>query len=393
MAYHILLLNDISQSSITVFGENYIVGRAWEDPEGILVRSTPVDTDKYKRLVAVARAGAGVDTITVEKATNRGIAVFNTPGANANAVAELVFIMIGQYARSVRDALEFVRSLAGLCTTKEEIHAHIEKGKSRFTGFELGGKTLGVIGLGNIGVRVANRGLVYGMRVVGYDSLPTLSNMHLLDARVEIAPRLEDVLVCADIVTVHVPLIPSTRHLIGGKEIARMKRDVILVNYAREGIYDDTAVLSAHADGQVRVYITDFPTPQLMDKSFVVCTPHLGASTAESVEKSSMMAAECLRKYLAYGVVSNSVNFPILATMPRSTTRTRIMVVNRDVPKMIAKMTRTLGAVGVNIQSMANESNGTIGYNIIDIDDVMPDGIVQQIERIKDVLRVRVLLF
>ncbi len=393
MAYQILLLNDISQSSIKVFGENYIVGRAWEDPDAILVRSTPVDTDKYKRLVAVARAGAGVDTITVEKATNRGISVFNTPGANANAVAELVFIMIGQYARSVNDALEFVRSLTQMGGTEEEVCAHIEKNKYRFTGFELGGKTLGVIGLGNIGVRVANRGLVHGMRVVGYDSVPTVANMHKLDARVEIAPRLEDVLTCADILTVHVPLNPSTRHLVGKDDFAYMKRGVVLVNYAREGIYDDEAVIVRLDTGYVRAYLTDFPSLRLIGCKGVICTPHLGASTTESVEKSSMMAAECLRNYLAYGVVSNSVNFPTLASMPRPMTRTRIMVVNRDVPKMIAKMTRMLGRAGVNIQSMANESNGTIGYNIIDIDDVLPDGIVQQIERIKDVLRVRVLLF
>lgn len=393
MAYHVLLLSEISQTGLKIFNDAYIVGRAWEDPDAILVRSTPVDTDKYKRLIAVARAGAGVDTITVDRATERGICVFNTPGANANAVAELVFIMLGHYARRVAPAFEFVHSLADFKGTAEEMHAYIEKGKSGFSGFELGEKTLGVIGLGNIGVRVANRGLEYRMRVLGYDSLPTVANMHQLDARVEIVPRLEDVISCADILSVHVPLVPSTRHLIGEHELPLMKLGVILMNYARSGIYDDEAVCAAIGRGVVRAYLTDFPTPVLVQNKDVVCTPHLGASTAESAEKSTVMAAERLQNYLTYGIVAHSVNFPTVAGMPRRSTKTRLTIVNRDVPKMIGKIARALGAIGVNIQSMTNESNGTVGYNIIDLDVSISDDVVTMLGRIKNVLRVRKICF
>ncbi len=391
MTYEVLLMKGSDGNGIRVFDDSFIVGTAWSDPDAIIVRSQPVDTDKYKKLFAVARAGAGVDAITVEKATKRGIAVFNTPGSNANAVAELVFIMIGLYARNVSGALRFVQSFAQFMGTDEEIRAYIEKGKSNYTGFELVGKTLGVIGLGNIGLRVANRGLLYGMRVVGYDSLPTVANMHQLDARVEIVHRLEDVVSCADIVSVHVPLMSSTRNLIGENEIGCMKRGVILMNYAREGIYNDAAVLASLASHHVRAYLTDFPTHTLIGNDSVVCTPHLGASTVESTEKSFRMAADKIRDYLMYGVVSHSVNFPTVAVMPRRSTKTRITVVNRDVPKMISKITRTLGAAGVNIQSMTNESNGVIGYNVIDVDVPVSDNVITMIERVKDVLRVRMI--
>ncbi|TSD07683.1 MAG: phosphoglycerate dehydrogenase-like oxidoreductase [Parcubacteria group bacterium Greene0714_4] len=393
MAYHVLLLSEIPQAGLKIFNDSYIVQRAWEDPDAILVRSNLVDTDKYKHLLAVARAGAGVDTITVERATERGICVFNAPGANANAVAELVFIMLGHYARRIAPAFEFIRSLADFKGTAEEMHTHIENGKSHFNGFELDEKTLGIIGLGNIGVRVANRGLEYRMHVVGYDSLPTLANMHRLDARVLIASRLEEVVSCADILSVHVPLLSTTRNLIGEKELSLVKPGVILMNYARSGIYNDDAVCSAIDKGIVRAYLTDFPTPALVQNKNVICTPHLGASTAESSEKSTLMAAECLRNYLSYGIVAHSVNFPTVEVMPRRSTKTRLAVVNRDIPKMIGKITRTLGAFGVNIQSMKNESNGTIGYNIIDLDVSISDDVVTMLKRIKNVLRVRKICF
>lgn len=386
----ILVLNNVSEAGLNLFGDTHQVGPDVTDPEAIIVRSAKIDTAEYPHLVAVARAGAGVNNVTVTKATEQGVCVFNTPGANANAVAELVFIMLGLYARRVDHALHFVETLDGDDTA---ITAQVEAGKSKFTGFELVGKTLSVVGLGKIGVLVANAGIERGMKVVGYDAFPTLSNMHQLNSRVEIVRRMEDALSVTDVLSVHVPLSEKTRNLIGANQIALVKDECILMNYARDGIYDDEAVLQATGNNKVKAFITDFPTKALLGNKKVICTPHLGASTAESEENCAVMAARQLRNYLEYGVVTNSVNFPVVEVFPTQAIRTRLTIVNKDVPNMIAVIAGILGEAGINIQALTNESNGKIGYNLVDVETDVDEGVAERIRQLPNILRVRVLRF
>jgi D-3-phosphoglycerate dehydrogenase len=390
--YRIQTLNNISSQGLKLFSDAYAVSSEAGPADALLVRSALVDADNYAAVQCIARAGAGVNNITLDKATEKGICVFNTPGANANAVAELVFIMLGMAARKVHQSLEFTQSLIGEDDDKV-LNEKVEKGKSRFAGFEMQGKTLAVIGLGKIGVLVANAGVSRGMNVVGYDPFPTLTNVHQLSSRVELSHKLEDVIRAADVISVHVPLSEHTKNLIGAKQLETLRDGVILINYARKGIYDDAAVLQAVESGKVQAYITDFPSRALLGKDKVVTTPHLGASTAESEENCAVMAVKQIRNYLEYGVVNNSVNFPVVEVFPQATTRTRIIVINRDVPNMIALITQVVGAAGLNIQSFTNESNGKVGYNIIDLEQELPAGVEASLSAIENVIRVRVLLF
>ncbi len=390
--FRVKTMNNISAQGLKFFTDAYAVSAEAEAPDAVLVRSAPVDTDLLPSTLCIARAGAGVNNITVDKATEKGVCVFNTPGANANAVAELVFIMLGIAARKIHKSLEFSQSLAKE-TDEKALSEKVEKGKSHYTGFELMGKTLGVIGLGKIGVLVANAGVDRGMNVIGYDPFPTIANFHALNARAEVAHTLEDVVRAADVISVHVPLSDQTRNLIDSKQLQGTRDGVILMNYARKGIYDDAAVLAALQAGKVQTYITDFPSRALLGNDRVICTPHLGASTAESEENCAVMAVKQVRNYLEYGVIANSVNFPVVEVFPQGSTRTRLTVINRDRPNVIAHITQALGNVGLNIQSMTNESNGKIGYNIIDLDQDFPPGLEATLRAIDNVLRVRVLRF
>lgn len=391
--FRIQTLNNISQQGLKHFTDDYEVSSAAAPaPDALLVRSALVDAEGYPAIQCIARAGAGVNNITIDKATERGICVFNTPGANANAVAELVFIMLGIAARRVHHSLEFTQSLTAEDDDKV-LNEKVEKGKSRFAGFEMMGKTLAVIGLGKIGVLVANAGVSRGMNVIGYDPFPTLTNAHALDSRVEMSHKLDEVLRAADVISVHVPLSEHTRNLIGTKQLETVRDGVILLNYARKGIYDDAAVLKAVDSGKVQTYITDFPSKALLGRDKVICTPHLGASTAESEENCAVMAVRQVRNYLEYGVVNNSVNFPVVEVFPQDSTRTRIIVINRDVPNMIAAITQLVGAAGLNIQSFTNESNGKVGYNVIDLEQDLPAELEKSLAAVENVVRVRVLRF
>ncbi|MDQ2999633.1 MAG: phosphoglycerate dehydrogenase [Fibrobacterota bacterium] len=392
MAFKIKTLNNISPQGLKLFGDNYNVAGDTASPDAVLVRSAIVDTDEIPSMLAIARAGAGVNNISIDKATEKGVCVFNTPGANANAVAELVFIMLGISARKIHKSLEFSQALASE-TDDKAISEKVEKGKANFSGFELHGKTLGVIGLGKIGVLVSNAGLQHGMNVIGYDPFPTVANVHLLNPRVEIAHKLDEVIARSDVLTVHVPLSDKTRNLIGESQLKKAKNGVILMNYARKGIYDDTAIVTALDSGKVAAYINDFPSKALLGRPNVICTPHLGASTAESEENCAVMAVNQLRNYLEYGIVANSVNFPIIEMYPESSTQTRLVVINKDVPNMIAQITQVIGHAGLNIVSFTNASNGKIGYNIIDLDKDLPEPLVESIKAIGNVVRVRVLRF
>jgi D-3-phosphoglycerate dehydrogenase len=391
--YRIQTLNNISQQGLKFFSDDYAVSsETGSSPDALLVRSALVDAEGYPTVQCIARAGAGVNNITIDKATEQGICVFNTPGANANAVAELVFIMLGIAARKVHLSIEFTQSLAQEDDDKV-LNEKVEKGKARFAGFEMMGKTLVVIGLGKIGVLVANAGVSRGMHVIGYDPFPTLTNAHALDSRVEMSHKLDEVIRAADVISVHVPLSEHTKNLIGAKQLETARDGIILLNYARKGIYDDAAVLKSIGAGKVGCYITDFPSKALYGQDKIIMTPHLGASTAESEENCAVMAVKQIRNYLEYGVIHNSVNFPVVEVFPQETTRTRIIVINRDVPNMIALITQLFGSAGLNIQSFTNESNGKVGYNIIDLEQDLPAGFEDGLKSIENVVRVRVLRF
>jgi len=389
MKYRIKILNRIAEEGLKLFDEDFVLSPDEPDPHGIVVRSAAVDTDEFPSLLAVARAGAGVNNITVPKATEKGVCVFNTPGANANAVAELVFIVLGSYARNILGGINFCRELITL--PDPEITKKVEQGKAKYRGFELAHRTLGVLGLGKIGVRVANGGIERGMRVLGFDPHPTIQNIHMLLPDVKIADTLTDVVSTADILTLHMPLSDATRGMVNRKFLEPAKPGAVLVNFSRGPIVDTEDVCALLDEGRLAAYITDFPSKRLLEHDKVICTPHLGASTEESEENCAIMAVRELRAYLKLGHVSHSVNFPTIESPPDRSFHTRLIVINRDVPKMIGWVSQALGECGLNIESYRNESNGKVGYNIVDLRSEVPPEIVRQIEKNPDVIRTRVI--
>ncbi len=360
-------------------------------PHAIIVRSSRVDTDDYPELLTVARAGAEVSNITVAKATKKGICVFNTPGANANAVAERVLAALFEVSRNIREVRRFMTSLQDIVDDKE-LTDIIERRKSELKGFELRGKTLAVVGLGQIGALVANMARAIGMNVIGYDAYPILENIHRLDPSVNLARSLSAAVAVADMLTVHVPYSERTKHLINREVLKKTKHGVILLNYSRGGVYDDDAVCDALDEKRVLKYVTDFPTVRLKDRKDVTCTPHLGANTEESEENCAGMAGEQLKNYLEYGVVKHSVNFPAVDLFPAPSIVTRLVVINQNIPDMIAKITNVLGRAGINITTELNQSH-EIGYTLIDLETAVSPEIVQMIRGIPGVLRVRALTF
>lgn len=389
--YRVKVLNKIAPEGVALFGEGFQLSAEEPDPHGILVRSAKVDTADYPSLLAVARAGAGVNNISVAKATEQGICVFNTPGANANAVAELVFVMLGIQVRNIHHSLAFSQGLSGL--SDQDISSRMEARKSAFKGFELAGKTLGVLGLGKIGIRVANGGVMRQMRVIGFDPFPALENIHHLSPEVALSRSLYEMADKSEILTVHTPLNEKTRGLVNSELLGRLPRGAILVNYARGPIVDEHAVLAALHSGRLAAYITDFPSAATLGHPRIIATPHLGASTEESEEQCACMAALELRGYLQYGAITHSVNFPSAETVPSDKVHTRFIMINRDIPDMIGFASHAIGASGINIASYLNESNGSIGYNIIDLESAIPPELVAEIEAHPGVIRTRTIFF
>lgn len=387
--YRIRTIDKIAAEGLALLDDRFLVSTAEPAPHGIIVRSSRVATGDHDGLLAVARAGAGVNNITVKEATEQGICVFNTPGANANAVAELVFVMLGLWVRNIHQAIDFCDGLTGF--GDEELSRRVESGKSSFRGVELAGKTLGVLGLGKIGVRVANMGIRNTMRVVGFDPFPSFENIHQLSPEVIMARSLEDMVSQADILSLHIPLSNKTRGMCNGDFLARMKPAATLVNYARGPIVVDEEVRAALDSGRLAGYITDFPSSALVSHPKVLATPHLGASTEESEENCATMAARELRDYLLYGTVSRSVNFPTAESIPADSCHSRFIMINRDIPDMIGFASHTIGSHGINIASYLNESNGAIGYNIIDLESPIPSEVVAEIEAHPGVIRTRVI--
>lgn len=386
--YKILTLNNISTKGLERLPrERYEVASEIGHPDAVLLRSFKMhDWGIPETLKAVGRAGAGVNNIPVDKMTARGIPVFNAPGANANAVKELVLGCLLSAARNLFPAWEYTRHLQG---TDAEISKQVEAGKKQFVGFELSGRMLGVIGLGAIGVKVANAAQALGMKVIGYDPHITVKNAWKLSAHVKQALSIEDMLSQVEFVTVHVPLVDSTRNAISAERLQNAREGLMIFNFSRGGIVDDAAVCEAIQAGRVNAYATDFPTNQLINHDKVINLPHLGASTAEAEENCAIMVADQVRDYLEDGTVHNSVNFPELE-MQRSEGH-RLLVVNSNVPRMIERISAAIANANLNILDMLNRSRGDVACTLVDVNNPVPQTVVDKLCATDGVLTVRTL--
>jgi D-3-phosphoglycerate dehydrogenase / 2-oxoglutarate reductase len=388
MRYRILTLNNISARGLERLPrDRYEIAADIERPDAILVRSSDMHATPIADSVrAVGRAGAGVNNIPVAELSKRGIPVFNSPGANANAVKELVLAGLFLAARNICPAWAFSRSLTGDDHTIDEA---VEKGKKKFVGFELPGRTLGVVGLGAIGVEVANSALALGMKVLGYDPQITVQRAWQLSSSVEQALSLDDLFTRSDAITVHVPLNDQTKKLVNEARLKLMKKSGIILNFARAGIVDAEATVAALDAGRLHSYICDFPTNALKDHAKVVTLPHLGASTGEAEENCAVMVAEQVRDFLENGNIRNSVNYPE-SVMPRAPNTTRIVIANSNVPNMVGQISTCLAAGKINIADLLNKSRGEYAYTLIDTDGTVGEDVLQKIRGIAGVLSARI---
>lgn len=387
--FKIQTLNKISSVGLNEFPrDDYEIASTLLEPDAILVRSQDMHTMKLSETVkAVARAGAGTNNIPVSELTSKGIVVFNTPGANANAVKELVILALLVSSRPVIAANTWVKTLTG---RGDEIPDLAEKGKSQFEGPELKGKTLGVIGLGAIGAMVANTAVDLGMEVIGYDPFLSVAAAWSLDRQVRHAETLDALLSKSDYITIHTPQTDDTKGFINAEKIRAMKNGVRLINIARGGLVVNTDVLAAIQSGKITSFVTDFAAEELLDNPGIICFPHLGASTPEAEDNCAKMAVEELRAYLETGCVYNSVNFPkCCVDDPIPPEGTRMCISNKNVPGMVAKFTTVLGNAGLNINRMINQNRGDFAYNIIDVDTHIPEETLRMLATIENVIKVR----
>jgi D-3-phosphoglycerate dehydrogenase len=384
--YAILTLNQISAQGLARFPkDHYEVGKSIEQPDAILVRSQDLHAMAIPRSVkAIGRAGAGTNNIPVAALSQRGVPVFNAPGANANAVKELVLAALLMSARHVVPALEFVHNLPD---DAPDYEARIEAGKKEFAGIELPGRTLGILGLGAIGGRVAETALKLGMQVLGYDPEITIEAAWRLPSGVHKAHSIEEVLKHSDFVSLHLPLLPATRGLVDARRLEAMKPGAVLLNFARDAIVDVAAVAAALRAGRLRGYCCDFPSPQLRRERGVIALPHLGASTAEAEDLSAVMVVDQLRAYLEHGSIANAVNFPSVE-MARESAH-RIAIANANVPNMLGQISTTLAQAGLNIHNMVNKSRGEMAYTLVDVDSPVEPRVVDRLAAIEGVLAVR----
>jgi D-3-phosphoglycerate dehydrogenase len=387
MSYRILTLNSIAVRGLDRLPrDRFEVASEIGHPHAILVRSADMHSMELPGTVlAVARAGAGTNNIPVARLSARGVPVFNAPGANANAVKELVLAGILLAARNICAARDFVRGLSGDDPGLDE---RVEAGKKRFVGFELPGRTLGVVGLGAIGVEVANAAHLLGMKVLGYDPQITVQRAWQLSSGVAQALSLDDLFARADIVTVHVPLTEATRGLVSAPRIRLMRKGAVVLNFARDGIVDEAAVLAALDDGALDFYVCDFPNAANKDHPKVVALPHLGASTGEAEENCAIMVVDTLRDFLENGNVRHSVNFPD-AALPRIAGTFRLAIANSNVPNMVAQISARLASAGLNIADLLNKSRGDVAYTLIDTDAPVTEDVLGDLARIDGVLSAR----
>ncbi len=384
----ILTLNNISPVGLEHFPRDaYEVASEIQHPDAILLRSFNMHDMKIPESVkAIGRAGAGVNNIPVDAMSKAGIPVFNAPGANANAVKELVIAGMLMASRNLCQAWDFARSLEG---EDEAIHKAVESGKKQFVGFELPGKTLGVVGLGAIGVQVANGALAQGMNVVGFDPGITVQRAWEMSSQVNQAASIEELLARVDYVTFHVPLVDATRNMINEERLKLMKDNAIILNFSRNGIVDDEAVVAALDAGMVYAYICDFPSNLLKNHPRVVTLPHLGASTRQAEDNCAVMVVEQVRDFLENGNVRNSVNFPEML-MPRNDGY-RLAIVNENVPNMLGQISTCMADSGLNILDMLNKSRGDLAYTLVDVDSEASQECLQHMAGIDGVLKVRAL--
>jgi D-3-phosphoglycerate dehydrogenase len=367
--------------------DRYEVASELAQPDAVLLRSFKMhDMALPESLLAVGRAGAGTNNIPVAKLSKIGVPVFNTPGANANAVKELVLAGLLMAARNLPQALAYVRTLQG---SGDELDKAVESGKKQFVGFELPKRTLGVVGLGAIGVEVANAALKLGMNVLGYDPTITVQHAWALSSGVQKAGNLDELFAKADVVTVHVPLNKSTDKLVNAARLETMRRGGVILNFSRDAIVDSAAVIEALGSGKLRAYVTDFPTRELIDHSKVICLPHLGASTVEAEENCAVMVVDNVREFLENGNVTRSVNFP--ETVLQRTRPHRVAIPHKNVPNMVAQILTALAAQNINIADMLNHSRDELSYTLVDLDAPPSDATLAKIRGIDGILSVRVL--
>lgn len=383
--YNILTLNKIAAIGTSRLGDNYKYGDDVQNPDAVLVRSAAMhDMEFADNLLAIARAGAGTNNIPKDKCSEQGIVVFNTPGANANAVKELVIAGLLLSSRKVTDAIDWVSTLKG----QEDIGKKVEKGKSNFAGPEISGKTLGVIGLGAIGVLVANAAMSLGMKVIGYDPFLSVKAALSLKPGVKTVTDVNDLYAASDYITIHVPYNADTKGTIGEKSIAVMKDGVRILNFARGELADTAAVLAAVESGKIACYITDFPSDELIGVKNVICVPHLGASTPESEDNCAVMAASELIDYIENGNIRNSVNFP---NAEMNAAGTKICVLHKNVPAVISEITTILGKASINIDNMINASKKDYAYTLIDAAGNISEDIAAKLSAAENVIKVRVI--
>ncbi|MFT6098977.1 MAG: D-3-phosphoglycerate dehydrogenase [Arenicella sp.] len=384
--YKILTLNNISPLGLNKLPtDRFTISDDEASPDAIILRSFKMhEMDIPSSLKAVGRAGAGVNNIPLEKMSKAGVAVFNAPGANANAVKELVIASLFMAARNISQAIQYTESLQG---DDAELSKLVEAGKKKFAGYELPGKTIGVVGLGAIGRMVANTCIDLGMNVIGFDPGLTVDGAWHLSSRITRANSVDEIISKVDFLTVHVPLIDATRDLINAENVGKMKSSAVVINLARGGIINDEAVCDAIDAGKLASYITDFPNNRTKKTSGVIGLPHLGASTGEAEDNCAVMVAEQVKDYLESGNIVNSVNFPNVS-MPRGTAH-RLVVGNANVPNMVGQISTIMADANLNINDMINQSRGELAYTIVDVDSHIPDSVVETIKSLDGIMVAR----
>jgi D-3-phosphoglycerate dehydrogenase len=386
--FTILVLNQISQNGLKRLpAETYVTGKDIKEPDAVLVRSADMQAMEIPASVkAIGRAGAGTNNIPVKAMSTRGVPVFNAPGANANAVKELVLAGMLMAARNLAPAQRFVEKLD---PASPDLDKTVENGKKNFAGFEIAGQTLGVIGLGKIGCLVADAAIKLGMNVLGYDPEITVDAAWSLPAQVKKAGSVTDVMKNANFVTLHVPLVEATRDLVNEKNLSVVKPGTVLLNFSREGVVNASAVLAALDSGQLGWYVCDFPSGKILNHAKVVALPHLGASTREAEDNCAVMVADQLRDYLEHGNVANAVNFPNVSMERES--RYRVAIANANVPNMLGQISTAMAHAGLNIHTMVNKSRGDMAYTLVDVDSPVGDSVIAALRGIEGVLAVHYL--
>ena len=386
--YRVRVLNHISAGGLKRLPwDRFAVSADVDDPHAVLVRSADLhDMEISESLLTVGRAGSGTNNIPIARMSERGIPVFNAPGANANAVKELVVAGMLLASRNIDDALKYLDLLD---PDDPELEQKVEAGKKAFAGYELAGQTLGIVGLGKIGCLVADAAIKLGMHVIGYDPEITVDSAWSLPATVKKAHSLGEVLKHSNFLTLHVPLVDATRGMVDAGGIAQMKAGAVVLNFSRGGVVDETAILEALETGQLAKYVCDFPAPHLAQQAGVILLPHLGASTREAEENCAVMVAEQVRDYLLDGTIRNSVNFPDVI-MPRESLF-RVAIANANVPNMVGGISHEMAMAGLNIATMTNKSRRDLAYTLVDVDSEVPDSVIKAIGDIDGVLMVRYL--